>query len=970
MKVHFLGGSDEVGASSLFVEIANHRILVDCGIRMKDREGEILPKINIIDELGGVETVLLTHAHLDHSGGLPVIYQKYNVPLYLTAPTLAIISIMLLDALKVMEMEKTKEDEIPLYTLQEVEKVIAAARPIPFGVTTELFGGDVRFTFYSASHILGAAFIIIEGKDDGVLMISGDISYVDQVSIPGLVIPPKIKPDLVIIESTYGGRVHADRNEQIEKLVEQTGEVLKRSGSILFPSFAVGRAQEIILILSDAIEKKKIPLVPILVDGLVKNICQVYSSYPDLMTPWLKKRIRKYGNPFFYDDGPTIPIWEYKKREVYAKMRPSIIVSSSGMLSGGPSPLYAQELAGDKRNFIAITGYQDEESPGRKLQQLAQEGKGMLQLGEKSVSLECGVGTYSLSAHADTEQLGNIIQSFGAKRVALVHGDHGAREFLSFAMEEKGVKEVFQPVLGEELVFNKRGRKRTKSVLAETENTPKIKKHTDLNLVELAEELLYKDGVNRPYTIQEIMVAGGYSYEEITEQEIERIRKMFAINSYPFKQDKKKKFLYRIVPQFYGTKSSPEQVGVWEQNKLANRIQEIFPEKSGIYRHSFDSASKTMTLFFCFPKKAWEVYGEIIKAIEEESLWKIQISPTVHQESLIQEANKVIPESWQTEKKVSLYMQEEKVILSLSKNPFSLEEIQAEIAEFQNRTGFTLEVISKGNTMLAGQLLAAPVKQENAIQKEKKTEEKPIAQKPEPVKQPELLSFKAKQSKQMEINQAFFTIKKRFMYEPHQPLKTSLRNEGTPYIELIFVTNQLGERYQEAISGLEKETGWQLRIKKHCDQFRIKEIAKSLIPKDWELLKEPAVYLNDLNIVACVKNIIKPESLEELDRQLYDQTAFHLKIVTLQNPIMEIRIDSIKVPNYMKNYVFNEEKLEKLKQAYAKSAKSPSPIEVRRIGNDQYLLIDGLKRIIAAKSLGYTTISAQIVEKTLGDLLQ
>ncbi len=963
MKVYFLGGTDEVGASCLFVEIAKHRLVVDCGIRMKDREGEILPKISKIDELGGVEAVLLTHAHLDHSGALPVLYQKYNVPLYLTAPTLGIISIMLLDALKVMEMEKTKEDEVPMYTLQEVEKVIASARPIPFGVTTELFGGDVRFTFYSASHILGAAFILLEGRGDGVLMISGDISYVDQVSIPGLVIPPKIKPDLVIIESTYGGRVHADRDEQIEKLVQQTGEVLKRSGSILFPSFAVGRAQEIILILSDAIEKKRIPLAPILVDGLVKNICQVYSSYPDLTTPWLKKRIHKYGNPFFYDDGPTIPIWEYKKREVYAKMRPSIIVSSSGMLSGGPSPMYAQELAGDKKNFIAITGYQDEESPGRKLQELAKEGKGMLQLGENSVSLECGVGTYSLSAHADTEQLGNIIQALGAKRVALVHGDHGAREFLSFVMEEKGVKEVFQPVLGEELVFNKRGPKRTKNVLPDTETktkekSTKEKKPQGLNLVELAEELLYKDGVNRPYTIQEIMVAAGYSYEKITEEEIERIRTILAMSSFPFKQDKKKKFLYRIVPQFIGKENPSQENRPWEQNKVAMRIQEIFPESSGVYRYSFDTAHKIITLFFFFPKKAIEVYEDLLKNIQEETLWEIKISPSVHQESLIREALKVIPESWNTEKKVSLYLNEEKVVVSIDKNDFSLEEIQEEMKIFQNRTGFMIEIASKGNAISVGQLLSqkplSVCKVESpAIPKIEQA--KPAAEKPK--------------AKQLEINQAFFVIKKRFMYEPHQPLKTSLRHEDISYIEVVFITNQIGERYQAILSDLEQETGWRIRIKKHCDQFKIKEMAKTLIPKDWELLKEPAIYLNDCMIVAQVKNILSQEAALEMDKQLYDQTAFHLKIITLSNPVMEIPIQSIKIPNYMKNYMLNEEKLEKLKQAYSKTEKAPSPIEVRKIGQNQYLLIDGLKRIIAAKSLGYTTISAQIVEKTMGDFL-
>ncbi|KAF0212789.1 MAG: putative exonuclease of the beta-lactamase fold involved in RNA processing, partial [bacterium] len=268
MKLTFLGGADEVGASSTLVEIAGHRLLVDCGIRMQDRSGDHLPWLAHLQEVGGVEAIVLTHAHMDHSGALPVVCSTYKVPLYLTSPTLALITILLLDAVKIMAIEQEREGEIPLYSLPMVENVMGAARTVPFLQSVSLFGGDVILTYYPAGHILGAGSVVLESKKDGTVMITGDIAATNQLTVPGLMIPP-VKPDAIVIESTYGGRLHASRSAEEMRLIEQAEEVIQRGGQMLIPAFAVGRAQEVILILSRAMEEKKLTRVPIFIDGMV-----------------------------------------------------------------------------------------------------------------------------------------------------------------------------------------------------------------------------------------------------------------------------------------------------------------------------------------------------------------------------------------------------------------------------------------------------------------------------------------------------------------------------------------------------------------------------------------------------------------------------------------------------------------------------------------------------------------------------
>ena len=223
---------------------------------------------------------------------------------------------------------------------------------------------------------------------------------------------------MLIVESTYGGRLHANRAVQERKLVETVAKVTMDGGKVLIPVFALGRAQEILLILAEFQRRSELPAVPVWADGMVRAICQTYTDFIDILPLPLQER----GAKFF--EGPIRPVQTNEQRNALVwQPDPVIIVASSGTLAGGPSLSYARALAGSPQHAILLTGYQDEESPGRRLKELAERGSGTIRLGKDKVDLQCRLGTYSLSAHADEGQLISLVETLEPEQILLVHGD-------------------------------------------------------------------------------------------------------------------------------------------------------------------------------------------------------------------------------------------------------------------------------------------------------------------------------------------------------------------------------------------------------------------------------------------------------------------------------------------------------------------------------------------------------------------
>ena len=405
MKFLPFGGANEIGASSTLIEIEESRILVDAGIR-PDQDSQ-LPDFPDFDKVGMPDAVLLTHAHTDHTGALPVLHNMLStdVKIYCTPATKAITKVLLEDSARRME-RGGEDDEAVWYTLADVAAVLNRMEPVDWLEPREVCPG-VTARWIRAGHILGAAMIYIQGKHESILM-TGDVSVTKQLTIPSLDLPSWCKkPDVMVMESTYGDRRHeVGRPQEAKRLAEDVAKTIATGGKVLIPAFAIGRSQEVILILKDAMERKEIPEFPVYVDGMVRDVNAVYTQYAHELQRSLR-RTAQQGEPLFYSD-MIKKIESPDQRESILVGEPCCIVTSSGMLNGGISNYYASKLVSYRKNLIAITGYQAEGTPGRALEDLSKQEdpeNRVWFLDDERFDVECQVVRYRLSAHADSKEL-------------------------------------------------------------------------------------------------------------------------------------------------------------------------------------------------------------------------------------------------------------------------------------------------------------------------------------------------------------------------------------------------------------------------------------------------------------------------------------------------------------------------------------------------------------------------------------
>ncbi len=369
VRVIGLGSFGEVGRSAILVDTGESKILLDAGASPTGFGPDAYPYFYApefrIEEL---DAVVITHAHLDHVGMLPLLFKYgYRGPVYMTEPTRDIAILVLQDYVELAR----REGRDPPYTLKDIDTMLTYTVTVPYNTVTDV-APDTKLTFSNAGHILGSAVAHLHiGQGLYNILYTGDIKY---YRIKGdkstRLLPPAAyqfhRVEAIIMESTYGATETQTREEAENELIELVNKVYNRRGKILIPVMAVGRGQEILAVLNRAYKEGKIPHIPIYVDGMVYEVTAIYTVYMNLLAKPIREAIERGENPFISDI--TIYVSDISKRqEALNSPEPAIILATSGMLQGGPVLEYFKAFAEDPRNALLFVSYQAPGTLGRRL---------------------------------------------------------------------------------------------------------------------------------------------------------------------------------------------------------------------------------------------------------------------------------------------------------------------------------------------------------------------------------------------------------------------------------------------------------------------------------------------------------------------------------------------------------------------------------------------------------------------------
>jgi len=451
VRITTLGCCREVGRAAFILSTPETRVLVDCG----DKPGaeDEVPYLQVPEALGSgassLDAVVLTHAHLDHSALIPLLFKYgYDGPIYTTEPTRDLMGLLTLDYLDVA----TKEGRTPPYESEMVREAIKHTIPLEYGDVTDI-APDIKLTMHNAGHILGSAISHFH-VGDGLYNVafSGDIHYEDTRLFNGAVNDfPRV--ETLVLESTYGGRndYQTDQEDSERKLRDVIQRTYDQDGKVLIPAFAVGRSQEIMLVLEEAMREGRIPEMPVHLDGMIWEATAIHTTYPEYLRDDLRDRIfHEDENPFLAEQFNHIDEGEDERRDV-ADGEPAIILSTSGMVTGGPIMSWLEHLGPDPDSRLVFVGYQAQGTLGRRIQNGWDEiplGNGNGRGRGNTVTMRMDVETVDgFSGHADRQGLENFVRTMNPRpeKVLCVHGDESSTQDLSSALYHEYNMRTFAP---------------------------------------------------------------------------------------------------------------------------------------------------------------------------------------------------------------------------------------------------------------------------------------------------------------------------------------------------------------------------------------------------------------------------------------------------------------------------------------------------------------------------------------------
>ncbi len=471
MKLTFWGANGTVTGSMHELRVSGQRIVLDCGLYQGRRKDAFERNAHLPFPGSSVNAVLLSHAHIDHSGNLPSLTKNgFSGPIYTTPATADLCNSMLLDSAHLQEkdalflakrhnrrklLDPQAEDGgfPPLYSTEDAERVLPLFRPVPHYQETEV-APDVTYRTYDAGHILGSTAMVIEARNSHGrvrLTFSGDVGR------PGLPIirDPDTMPevDYLIMESTYGDRLHKEVGAVADKLADLVNRTAGRGGKLIVPAFAVGRTQQLVLLLHELIDAKRIPEIPIFVDSpLAVNVTEAFRKHTEHFDEETRRYLDDGDDPFGFRRLRYVR--DASESKALNDLRgPYMIISASGMCEAGRILHHLRNNIEDPRNTIVITGFQAENTLGRKIVDKQPE----VPIFGEPMRVRAEVAKLNeLSGHADQRELLAWMKPFARslKRVFLVHGEPTQSAALARVIRDQYDLDVVVPKRGDSVELN------------------------------------------------------------------------------------------------------------------------------------------------------------------------------------------------------------------------------------------------------------------------------------------------------------------------------------------------------------------------------------------------------------------------------------------------------------------------------------------------------------------------------------
>ncbi len=423
VRLTILGSGRQVGRSCLLLQTPESKVLIDCGIDVSTHGRDRFPYFDISEfNIESLDAVIVSHAHLDHSGLIPYLYKMgYKGPVYMTTPTRDIAALLALDFIGVAY----KQAATPLFSSVDIREMVKHSICLDYNEVTDITS-DIRITLYNAGHTLGSAMIHFNiGNGLHNFIYTGDFKFgKSRLLEPASTYFPRL--ETLMIESTYGGKENQfpPRKECEEELIAYVSKVINRGGKVLIPELGLGRAQETMLVLEDAMSNNLIPRVPIYIDGMIWDINAIHTAYPDFLSNSVRSLIFQDKNPFMSEVFKQVG--SAQERKLVIEGGPCIVLATSGMLVGGASVEYFREFADNAKNAIGFVCYQGVGSLGRQVQEGLQEATFQHEGKEEKAKIRLEVKTIEgFSAHSSRNQLLAFIANINPKpkKVLINHGE-------------------------------------------------------------------------------------------------------------------------------------------------------------------------------------------------------------------------------------------------------------------------------------------------------------------------------------------------------------------------------------------------------------------------------------------------------------------------------------------------------------------------------------------------------------------